>query len=203
MIYIRTLDTRKRENEMKLTREFYQPQGAIIETVDGLPGSEIHRYETNGAIYAAVFGGKRAKPDFHFRFKTEEQRETRIAYWVGTQKERAKYAAEQRAKRNGGHSLKVGDVLHSSWGYDQTNADFYQVVEVPSKCFVIVREIGYKTVSDNGPSTRVVPVKDSFKTDPKRYKAGPNNSISVASYANANKTDWEDTHHVTGWGYGH
>lgn len=191
---------------MRLTREAYRPTGENITvfTENGLPGSEIFRYEDkNGTLYGAAFGGKRTKPDWHFRFKNEEQRQARIDGWIAAEKANAKYKAEQRAARNGGHSLKVGDVLHSSWGYDQTNADFYQVVEVPSKCFVIVREIGYKTVEDNGPSTRVVPVKDAFKTEPKRYKSGPCNSIRVASYASASKTEWEDTHHVTGWGYRH
>ena len=31
------------------------------------------------------------------------------------------------AERDG---LKVGDVLRSSWGYDQTNVDYYEVVEL-------------------------------------------------------------------------
>ena len=189
---------------MKMTREFYRPSDCNIETIDAIPGSEICRYESNGSVYAAVFGGKRAKPDWHFRFRSIENREAKIAEWIDSQKASVKFRKEQRAKRNGGHSLKVGDVLHSSWGYDQTNADFYQVVEVPSKCFVIVREIGSAIVGESdGPSIRVRPVKDSFKSDPKRYKASTNNSIAVRSYANASKTDWNDTHHETGYGYGH
>lgn len=28
------------------------------------------------------------------------------------------------------HTLKVGDILNSSWGYDQTNVTFYQVTRV-------------------------------------------------------------------------
>lgn len=192
---------------MRLTREFYRPSASVnasMHEIDGVPGSEVYRYKNgNDQPVAMVFGGKRAKPDFYFRFPSVERREEKINEWIENQKSRAASAKARRAENNGGHSLKVGDVLHASWGYDQTNADFYQVVEVPSKCFVIVREVGYKTVEDNGPATRVVPIKDAFKTEPKRYKSGPDNSISVASYASASKTEWEDTHHVTGWGYGH
>jgi hypothetical protein len=36
---------------------------------------------------------------------------------------------------------KVGDILYTSWGYDQTNVDFYQVVRVKGSA-VYVREIG-------------------------------------------------------------
>lgn len=31
------------------------------------------------------------------------------------------------------HNFKIGDILHHSWGYDQTNADFYQVLRVTDK----------------------------------------------------------------------
>lgn len=34
---------------------------------------------------------------------------------------------------------EVGDVLVSSWGYDQTNIDFYEVVKVTPKMVSIVR----------------------------------------------------------------
>lgn len=193
---------------MKLTRDFYRPSAsvnAVMQTIDEVPGGEVYRYENeNGQPVAMAFGGKRSKPDFYFRFPNTERMEEKIAEWIGNQKSRATNATERRTTNNGGHSLKVGDVLHASWGYDQTNADFYQVVKVPSKCFVIVREIGYKTVSDNGPSTQVVPVKDAFLEKPeKRMKSGPCNSIRVSSYAIASKTNWNDSHYVTGWGYGH
>lgn len=188
---------------MKLTREFFRPADSVVENVDAIPGSEIHRYETNGAVYAAVFGGKRSKPDWHFRFKNEDHREAKIAGWIENQTARAAAAKARRAEKNGGHSLKVGDVLNASWGYDQTNVDFYQVVEVPSKCFVIVRKISGYSEDSNGPSVRVKPSKDAFISEPKRYKASKENTISVASYANAYQTDWNESHHETGFGYGH
>lgn len=36
--------------------------------------------------------------------------------------------------------FKVGDILYSSWGYDQTNIDFFQVVKATDKS-VWIREI--------------------------------------------------------------
>ena len=36
------------------------------------------------------------------------------------------------------HSLKVGDILSSSWGYDQTNNDFYQVVKTSKSCVWLI-----------------------------------------------------------------
>jgi len=58
---------------------------------------------------------------------------------------------------------KVGDVLHHSWGYDQTNCDFYQVVEV-KKASVVLRKIGAETVpgSEGFMSESIMPTKDAF-----------------------------------------
>lgn len=40
--------------------------------------------------------------------------------------------------------MKVGQILCSSWGYDQTNIDFYEVVERTEKS-VYLRMLGKKT----------------------------------------------------------
>ncbi len=196
---------------MRFTRDFYRPKDSRVEYPDGIPGAEIHRYE-NGSNkpdvpYAMVFGGNRAKPDWHYRFRTDERREEKIAEWIEAEKAHIEATTKRRKKQNGGHTLEVGDVLHGSWGYDQTNASFYQIVEVLSKCFVKAREIGSKIVKGSGgPSTQVVPVKDAWKAhggEAKRYKAGPENSITITSYLHPHKTSWEESHYETGWGYGH
>ena len=58
---------------------------------------------------------------------------------------------------------KVGDILHHSWGYDQTNCDFYQVVEV-NKASVILRKIGDQTVpgSEGFMCESLIPKKGAF-----------------------------------------
>jgi len=44
---------------------------------------------------------------------------------------------------------KVGDILYSSWGYDQTNIEFFKVVKV-SEFSVWIQEIGSKIVEVTG-----------------------------------------------------
>lgn len=47
------------------------------------------------------------------------------------------------------HSFRVGDVIVNSWGWEQTNIDFFQVVGV-TKASVKIREIaGDYTPSEN------------------------------------------------------
>ena len=70
------------------------------------------------------------------------------------------------ARVNFKNPYKVGDILHHSWGYDQTNCDFYQVVEV-KKASVILKKIGAKTVpgSEGFMSESLMPAKDAFITE--------------------------------------
>ena len=58
----------------------------------------------------------------------------------------------------------IGDIFVNTWGYDQTNADFYQVVGLTPKCLKLKRIKG--KVTQNGfMSGQSVPIKDGFKSD--------------------------------------
>lgn len=66
---------------------------------------------------------------------------------------------------------KVGQILHYSWGYDQTNCEFYQVTEV-TKGTVTIRQIGTCTVdgSEGFMSDSRVPVPQGFLADEQPLK---------------------------------
>jgi len=64
------------------------------------------------------------------------------------------------------HPFKVGDILYDSWGYEQTNIDFYQVVDVKDKTIKIT-PIEKKSENAKDPHTAYVqPVKNAFKGKP-------------------------------------
>jgi hypothetical protein len=48
---------------------------------------------------------------------------------------------KKEAQKNLVNPFKVGSLFYDSWGYDQTNIDFFQVVEVKPKS-VVLRKIG-------------------------------------------------------------
>lgn len=61
-------------------------------------------------------------------------------------------------------SVKVGDLFNMSWGYDQTNNNFFEVVRTTPKG-VYVREISGRSVGGEGfMCDRVAAVKGSFLT---------------------------------------
>jgi hypothetical protein len=89
--------------------------------------------------------------------------------------------------------LKIGDILESSWGYDQTNVDFYQVVKSTAST-VTLRKINAKTVAGDGWTGKVTPIKDDFDdAEPLRRKVkdGWNGEpyVKVKSYAMAHRWD--------------
>lgn len=49
------------------------------------------------------------------------------------------------------HSLRVGDILEASWGYEQTNVDFFLVVKASTSC-VWVKECTLPLIKDEAVS---------------------------------------------------
>lgn len=44
--------------------------------------------------------------------------------------------------------VKVGDIFYASWGYEQTNVDFFQVIELKGESSVIVREVSLEILEE-------------------------------------------------------
>ncbi len=67
---------------------------------------------------------------------------------------------------------QLGDIVYNSWGYEQTNIEFYQVVRIMNKT-IEVREISQSTVEDStyshGMADERVPQKDVSRSE-KSYK---------------------------------
>lgn len=102
--------------------------------------------------------------------------------------------------------IEVGSIFSSSWGYDQTNVDFYEVVALTPKG-VRVKGIR-KTLSETGRG--VVPVPGSFRTegagDLKRLQAyefrGEHNVyFTVNSYSSASLWDGQPEYDTIALGY--
>ena len=59
-------------------------------------------------------------------------------------------------------SLRVGDILYSSWGWEQTNIDFYQVIAIRGSA-VDLRQLDQRTTEDSYMCGTTVPLPDVFK----------------------------------------
>lgn len=63
-----------------------------------------------------------------------------------------KTAAKKSAEKVNRYGVKVGDMFYTSWGYEQTNVNFFQVVELVGTCSVRICEVCPQMVSDNAVS---------------------------------------------------
>ena len=117
--------------------------------------------------------------------------------------------------------VQVGDIFSASWGYDQTNVDFFQVIKLVGNCSVRVREVRpqlidevptcgmaadktYKLTRDILPAVRGVFIKDDVNGDLKRLRSyaadGVSNPVfSISKFADAHLCTSETTTVYESW----
>lgn len=100
----------------------------------------------NGKPIVAMFIGKALKPKYYYSYQNEMDAARSINRYVEYELKNIndrieRREAEKELKKNYKTSLKVGDIMHGSWGYDMTINEFYQITEIKNKT-VILRELG-------------------------------------------------------------
>jgi len=73
------------------------------------------------------------------------------------------------AEKVGPHGVKVGDVFVETWGYDQTNIDYYEVVRLMPQSVELVH-IPHKTVGE-GEALRLTPDVGT-RHEPRKFNYG-------------------------------
>ena len=174
----------------------YFPEGTDLEIVT---------YESagKGLLQAVAFQGKARKPLWFYYFKTEQRRQKQIEDTIEMRKRILERKENERKERmEFQHSLQEGDFLYTSWGYDQTNVNFYQVVTVMSGKTIEIREVAKKVVKSNPPTDYVAPVPNKFIGGKMRKKVGVGDTVRIESYAHASKWDGKPKYQTSfGWGH--
>jgi len=84
----------------------------------------------------------------------------------------------------------VGDILYSSWGYDQTNVDFYQVTALVGDKRVKIRPLAKKVVSyGSSGEDKVAAVPNKFVGPELMRMVFPGDWVEIRSYELAHKWD--------------
>lgn len=123
---------------------------------------------------------KRGKVICNYYYKTEAERDA-SAVKNGERLER--YEQDKIDRRTGAKgkkeeaikAIEVGTIFYTSWGYDQTNVDFYQVVKI-SGLKIQVREIWGEERATGFMRGEATPVKDSFRDEKETLTVGLTNS---------------------------
>lgn len=128
-----------------MPRTRYIPEGS---RAIGIPDvAVVYKYTSkNGKPVAIGYLGKSAKAAFHLNFRDDDRRNIYVTEFLRSAAERKEAKARRRVERvTYVHNLKAGDVLHYSWGYDQTNCEYYQVLSATEHS-VTIQAIGAQTV---------------------------------------------------------
>ena len=158
----------------------YIPKGAR-KVADRQSDAIVYLYEraTSWACYAIGYSGKRAKPDWHHRFRDVASRERHVADYFDSRQRSAEFKIEQRKKQGKGRELFVGSILQTCWGYDQTNIEFFQVTALIGKTMVELRELAQARKSEGWCRDACAPVPDEFIGEPIRRKVSGYDGASV------------------------
>ena len=154
----------------------------------------------------AMFVGKATKPKYYYSFKCEMDAvrfiKTRVEYELNNINDRInRKEAEKDLKKNYKTSLKVGDIMHGSWGYDMTINEFYQITEIKNKT-VTLREIGVERKASGYYYEDVKPEANCFVGEPiKRilqvrfYDGKPYEYIKLSDVCNLTKCENTDRYY--------
>ncbi|NNM59190.1 MAG: hypothetical protein HKM04_05185 [Legionellales bacterium] len=138
-------------------------------------------------VYAEAFAGKSFSPIFNVEFSTIEKAFYYVEKWLdafdkrqqailNNRKERAK------AQREYKHPFKVGDIFYTSWGYEQTNLDFFEVVAVPSVKTITLSEIGMNAKQEGYRCCKATPAKGVFLGEPFSCRVTVGDSLRINSH---------------------
>lgn len=158
-----------------------------------LSSAVVYCYRRGGKAMAVGYVGKAEKPSFHYSFKSDESRSAHVREFFARAAvdvaAKAARSAEKKAALAKPHTLKPGDVLVSSWGYDQTNIDYFQVVRLIGARSIAIRKICAECVDVEGAymQGKSVPVVGAFVEDSEEMikRVDQFNSVRIASYASA------------------
>lgn len=161
----------------------YIPKDSTPYTREGVD-AVVYWYTTAaGKLCAVAYHGQSAKSDFHLSFRTAEARQVKSNAHLDNCAAHAVTMQERKEKRKAyRHTLQIGDILKASWGYDQTNINYYQVTEVLSGQTVEVREIGSISRETGWQQGDCVPSPGSFVGEAFRKRVTEGNCVKLASY---------------------
>jgi hypothetical protein len=125
---------------MSIKFDLWQTEREAAEVVEH--GIKVLRKDGNHPS-VKIWNPKATKPTANYWFKTVAQREDYVDKFVQRFAESKAAKAESRAQRNGtdaqADTVKVGDVFVHSWGYDQSNVDWYQVTHKSGRSVTVER----------------------------------------------------------------
>lgn len=173
-------------------RAVFIPKNARL--VPGPSGCAVYAYTaSDGSPALMAFRGSSGRPELHYRFKTEERRQVAIAGFIASvQDQQQRKAARATVKAAWVNPLKAGQILYTSWGYDQTNVEYFIVTRVSGRR-VWIREIAGDSESIGFMQDRTWPAMPiRMVGDETMHIAQPSGERGVHITVDSVRTAWPD-----------
>ena len=170
------------------------PARSIVFKDDGQHAPEHHtdpagRWEAwtqehvGGFVHLVFYVADAWRPTHYYHYKGMDkarealQRFARDAEAIAQQ--RADRKARQRAALDKPHGLAVGDVVRSSWGYDQTNVDYFEVTAVIGKRTVEVRKLAEHIEHTGSMNGNSAPIPGQYVGEPMRRQVDSQGAVNI------------------------
>jgi hypothetical protein len=168
---------------------------------------EIDEASFVGCLYKTARTGNR-KLKYGYRYRSAERMfqdlKTYLENTISNKELDAKRKVETKAKNEEIDSkIQVGDVFVCSWGWEQTNINFYQVVARKGKKTVTVREIAKVQTESDGEGyyyDYVKPAKDHFVGEEEDHRLN-GGYFRINSFMSASLVEDLNKSHYRSWGY--
>ena len=175
------------------------------QTLTKIPDDDVLVLKNEDKLIAVAWSGKRSKYDWYYRFRDKKQMDKYISDYFCKLEDRARLKIERKEQKKKEKleffdSIQVGDIFVDSWGYDQTNVDFYKVTKKLKASIKIVK-IGSEVTERFISSMMVVP-RPSINTSEEITKIPQDGYIKTSSFSHA--VPWSgNPMHETAPGWGH
>lgn len=167
----------------------WRPAGSVkvSSKISGAVAYLSHGVKSGRAMAVGYRSAEGKEMAFNYTFKSEERRAEYVAEFfrnsdaaVARRKNRAAVRKAELAKP---HGLKAGDVLHGSWGYDQTNVEFWEVTKLVGKRMVEIRELCCESVDTGFMSGSAVPLAGQYTSKAaERRMVSERDSVKLHSF---------------------
>lgn len=138
-------------------RKLRAPKDFTLVQSDASIGLEVFMNVDKTCVMAFV--GRAAKPSRYYRYRNAESAAAATGEWVKSlQDSHAKKVEARQARKEATNPHGVGAVLSCSWGYEQTNVDYYEVVKTVGKSTVEIRPIAREIMATGSDQGQCIPV---------------------------------------------
>lgn len=165
------------------------PEGAREVT---RPGVDAVVYVTSETT-ALGYSGRSKKPSWRYRFQSQDDRDKYIeTFFTNVQRIQDRRVARRVERSAFKTALVAGDILYGTWGYEQTNVDFLQVLEVLASGRSVRVQPIESDIQERGSrgsmSGDATPIPNAFKDRPMLKRVLPGNRLS-SEYCSLSKWD--------------